>query len=130
MQQDQAHLPTMAPRLTITVEEAAVALGISRTLAYEALHRGELPFIRIGRRILSSPHSRSTKCCNRTSTATRPSRRLNTMRSLPAALFGHVLAGFGVDWFRQGSEAWASRASWRPSEKRKPHPRADLPGRL
>lgn len=52
MQQDQAHLPTMAPRLTITVEEAAVALGISRTLAYEALHRGELPFIRIGRRIL------------------------------------------------------------------------------
>ncbi len=39
-------------RLTLTVEEAAERLGISRTLAYEAVRRGEIPSIRIGRRIL------------------------------------------------------------------------------
>ena len=41
-----------AQRLTMTVEEAAVALGISRATAYEAVSRGEIPCIRIGRRIL------------------------------------------------------------------------------
>ena len=40
------------PRLTLTVEEAAKALGISRAFAYEAVQRGEIPHIRIGRRIL------------------------------------------------------------------------------
>ena len=39
-------------RLTLTVEEAAEMLGISRALAYEALSRGEIPHLRIGRRIL------------------------------------------------------------------------------
>ena len=39
-------------RLTMTVEEAATALGISRATAYEAVSRGEIPAIRIGRRIL------------------------------------------------------------------------------
>jgi excisionase family DNA binding protein len=39
-------------RLTLSVEEAAIALGISRTFAYEAVARGEIPCIRIGRRIL------------------------------------------------------------------------------
>jgi len=39
-------------RLTMTVEEAAIALGISRASAYEAVSRGEIPCIRIGRRIL------------------------------------------------------------------------------
>jgi excisionase family DNA binding protein len=34
------------------VEEAAQALGISRAFAYEAVARGEIPCIRIGRRIL------------------------------------------------------------------------------
>lgn len=38
--------------LTLTVEETAHALGISRTLAYEAARTGELPTIRIGRRLL------------------------------------------------------------------------------
>lgn len=37
-------------RQTITVEEAAQVLGISRSSAYEAVRRGELPTIRIGRR--------------------------------------------------------------------------------
>lgn len=39
-------------RLTLTVEEAATLLGISRAFAYEAVGRGEIPSIRIGRRIL------------------------------------------------------------------------------
>jgi excisionase family DNA binding protein len=38
--------------LTFTVEEAAEALGISRAFAYEAVARGEIPCIRIGRRVL------------------------------------------------------------------------------
>jgi excisionase family DNA binding protein len=39
-------------RLTYTLTEAACRLGISRALAYEAAHRGELPVCRIGRRLL------------------------------------------------------------------------------
>jgi excisionase family DNA binding protein len=39
-------------RLTLTVEEAATLLGISRALAYEAAKRGDIPTLRIGRRIL------------------------------------------------------------------------------
>jgi len=39
-------------RLTLTVEEAAEILGLSRAFAYEAARRGEIPSIRIGRRIL------------------------------------------------------------------------------
>jgi excisionase family DNA binding protein len=42
----------LAGRLTVTVDEAAKLLGIGRTLAYEAVRVGELPTIRIGRRIL------------------------------------------------------------------------------
>jgi excisionase family DNA binding protein len=39
-------------RLVFTVEEAARLLGISRSFAYEAVQRGEIPSMRIGRRIL------------------------------------------------------------------------------
>jgi excisionase family DNA binding protein len=39
-------------RLTWTVTEAALLLGISRASAYEAAHRGELPVRVIGRRML------------------------------------------------------------------------------
>ena len=39
-------------RLTITVEEAARLLGISRGLAYEMARIGNLPTIRFGRRLL------------------------------------------------------------------------------
>ena len=39
-------------RLTISVEEAALLLGIGRTLAYEAVRSGELPAIRLGKRWL------------------------------------------------------------------------------
>ena len=39
-------------RRTMSVEEAAVALGIGRTTAYLAIRRGELPCLRIGRRVV------------------------------------------------------------------------------
>jgi excisionase family DNA binding protein len=39
-------------RLVYTVEEAAALLGISRSFAYEAVQRGEIPSMRIGKRIL------------------------------------------------------------------------------
>jgi excisionase family DNA binding protein len=38
--------------VTYTVTEAAGVLGISRALAYELVARGELPSIRLGRRIV------------------------------------------------------------------------------
>lgn len=39
-------------RLALTVTEAAALLGISRALAYELVARGELPSIRLGRRLV------------------------------------------------------------------------------
>jgi len=39
-------------RLTITVEEAAKKLGISRALAYEMARTGKLPTLRFGRRLV------------------------------------------------------------------------------
>ncbi len=39
-------------RLTFSVEEAAKMLGISRAFCYEACNQGQIPHIRIGRRIL------------------------------------------------------------------------------
>ncbi len=43
-------------RATLTIEEAAERLGISRTLAYELASRGHLPVpvLRLGRRIVVS----------------------------------------------------------------------------
>ena len=50
---------------TITVEEAATLLGISRSAAYRCVHLGQIPTVRLGRkfkvpldaleRLLSSP---------------------------------------------------------------------------
>lgn len=39
-------------RLTVSVEEAGALLGISRAFAYELAARGELPCVRLGRRLL------------------------------------------------------------------------------
>jgi excisionase family DNA binding protein len=39
-------------RKTITIEETAKVLGIGRNKAYEAARTGEIPTIRIGKRIL------------------------------------------------------------------------------
>lgn len=43
-------------RHTYTVTEAARILGISRSSAYEAVRRGEIPSISIGNRIVISRH--------------------------------------------------------------------------
>lgn len=40
------------PKLTLTVEEAAKALGIGRSLAYKMARDGRLPTVRMGRRLL------------------------------------------------------------------------------
>jgi excisionase family DNA binding protein len=39
-------------RQTVTVEEAATILGVGRNKAYEAARSGEIPTIRIGKRLL------------------------------------------------------------------------------
>ena len=39
-------------RRTCSVPEAGAALGLSRKTAYEAAKRGEIPIIRIGKRVL------------------------------------------------------------------------------
>lgn len=39
-------------RLTLTVEEAAEMLGISRAFAYKLVKRDELPIVRLGRRVV------------------------------------------------------------------------------
>ncbi len=45
---------TTDDRLIYTVEEAGKLLGIGRSAAYEAARSGEIPVIRIGRRLLVS----------------------------------------------------------------------------
>ena len=39
-------------RMTVTVEEAAEILGISRAFAYTLVRREELPSLRLGRRLV------------------------------------------------------------------------------
>ncbi len=38
-------------RATITVEEAAQVMGMKRTATYDAVRRGQLPSLRLGRRL-------------------------------------------------------------------------------
>jgi excisionase family DNA binding protein len=47
----EAALPTHESK-TISIDEAARLLGIARNSAYDAAARGEIPTIRIGKRIL------------------------------------------------------------------------------
>jgi excisionase family DNA binding protein len=42
----------MEERLALTVDEAAALLGISRDLVYDLVATGQLPSIRLGRRIV------------------------------------------------------------------------------
>ena len=42
----------MGERLTVTIDEAAALLGIGRNGAYEAARKGEIPTLKIGKRIL------------------------------------------------------------------------------
>ena len=39
-------------KATLTIVEVAAVLGIGKNQAYEAAHRGEIPTIKIGKRIL------------------------------------------------------------------------------
>ncbi len=42
----------MTTPLTLTVSEAAALIGLSESATYDAVGRGDLPAVRIGRRIL------------------------------------------------------------------------------
>ena len=39
-------------KLTLTVDETAKILGIGRNSAYEAIARGEIPVVKVGKRLL------------------------------------------------------------------------------
>lgn len=43
---------TMEDKLTLSVEETAKLLGIGRNLCYDRVKTGEIPVIKIGRRLL------------------------------------------------------------------------------
>ena len=45
-------MTTLDSRQVLSVEEAGRVLGIVRSAAYEAVHRGDIPVIRLGRRIV------------------------------------------------------------------------------
>jgi excisionase family DNA binding protein len=42
----------MTDRLTLSIEDAAEALGIGRGLAYEMARTGKLPVLKLGRRLV------------------------------------------------------------------------------
>jgi excisionase family DNA binding protein len=44
-------------RTTFTVDETAVILGVSRCHAWTAVKRGEIPFVKIGRRYIVPRHA-------------------------------------------------------------------------
>jgi excisionase family DNA binding protein len=48
----QIGVDTINERLTVSVREAAAMLGLSKNSVLAAVERGELPAIRVGRRIL------------------------------------------------------------------------------
>jgi excisionase family DNA binding protein len=45
-------LPNPATEPTISVERAGELLGVSRASAYESVRRGEIPAIRLGKRLV------------------------------------------------------------------------------
>lgn len=47
-------MSTNVEKLTLTIEEARRLLGIGRSAAYQAARSGELPTVRIGKRLLVS----------------------------------------------------------------------------
>ena len=48
---DGFDIEQLTRRATISVDEAALLLGVGRTAAYEAARRGQLPTRRLGRRL-------------------------------------------------------------------------------
>lgn len=55
---------TKTERLTMTVEEAAVALGVSRATAYLLARTGAIPAIRLGERRLVVPKAALERLLN------------------------------------------------------------------
>jgi excisionase family DNA binding protein len=51
-EEDYMTLPDPKTEPTVTVDRAAGIVGVSRASAYEAVRYGQIPSIRIGRRIL------------------------------------------------------------------------------
>jgi excisionase family DNA binding protein len=51
LQRREEGLP-VSERLALSVEEAGALLGISRDLVYDLVARGELPSVRLGRRLV------------------------------------------------------------------------------
>ncbi len=47
-----AGMPERRPRRTCSIPEASEALGIGRAAGYEAARRGDIPTLRIGRRLV------------------------------------------------------------------------------
>jgi len=45
-------LSDLEDRPTVTVDETAQLLGVSRASAYEAVRRGQIPSLHLGRRVL------------------------------------------------------------------------------
>lgn len=64
---EQECVQSADPGLTLTVDQAASVLGISRGLAYEMIRQDRLPSVRLGRRILV-PRSALTRFLNEQST--------------------------------------------------------------
>lgn len=62
----------MAEKLTLSVKEVAEILDIGLATAYGGIHRGEIPSIRVGRRL----------GCSRSTVAARP-RRSPTTSNVP-----------------------------------------------
>ena len=50
--EDQEIVDMARNRITLTVDETGEMLGISRALAYDLVRRGEIPSVRLGRRIV------------------------------------------------------------------------------
>ena len=76
-------------RLTYTVEEAASALGISMSCAYDCIKRGDLPALHLGRRIVT-PVAALEQLLQRRATPTEQWLRTVALggRSLPSTLVG------------------------------------------
>lgn len=57
-------------RQTYTVDEVAIIMGVGRSTIYEAIRRGTIPAIRLGRRIVV-PHSALTALLDATAAGNR-----------------------------------------------------------
>lgn len=52
MDHSMRSIPEWETRTVLSIEEVALILGLGRSATYESARRGELPTLRLGRRIL------------------------------------------------------------------------------